>query len=63
LFDNRIRIVTCFSFYLNTLIEEQLETIDDKIKNKKSNWNTGYSFSLGINLDVSKHFYFGIGYE
>jgi len=61
--NNRFGVVVGVGMYLNTLLEEQLETIDQKIKTKKSNWNSGFSIDLGMNFDVSKHTSFGIGYE
>jgi len=61
--NNRFGVVVGVGMYLNTLLEEQLETIDQKIKTKKSNWNSGFSINLGMNFDVSKHTSFGIGYE
>jgi len=61
--NNRFQVIVGVETYLNTLLEEHLETIEQKIEIKKSNWNSGVSIDLGMNFDVSKHTCFGIGYQ
>jgi len=61
--NDHFQVLVGVGMYLNTLLEEQLETIDNKIKNKKSNWNSGVSIDLGLNFDISKHTSFSIGYQ
>jgi hypothetical protein len=62
-FNDKITSVIGVGIYGNTLLKEELQTIDQRIKNQNQGWNVGLAFNLGLRFAVAKDFNFGIGFE
>jgi hypothetical protein len=49
--------------YANSLLKEEIQTIDETLKNKNQGWNAGLGFNVGLRFGVAKNMNFGIGFE
>lgn len=60
---NKLQAYTGIGFYANTLLEEEIQTLNENITNENQGWNGGYAFQVGMKFGVSEGFNFGIGFE
>lgn len=61
--DNKLATYGGFGVYANTLLNEEIQTLDGTFKNKNQGWNGGLGFNLGVRFSVTKNLNFGIGFE
>lgn len=61
--DNRLSTYGGIGVYANSLLKEEIQTVDETFKNKNQGWNAGLGFNLGIRFGVTENVNFGIGFE
>ncbi|GGD16848.1 outer membrane beta-barrel protein [Flavobacterium orientale] len=61
--DNKLSTFGGIGVYANTLLKEEIQTLDETFKNKNQGWNSGLGFNLGVRFSVTKNLNFGIGFE
>jgi opacity protein-like surface antigen len=61
--DNKLSAYGGIGVYANTLFREEIQTIDETVKNKNQGWNAGLGFSVGLRFGVTKDMNLGVGFE
>lgn len=61
--DSKLSAYGGIGVYANTLLKEEIQTIDETFKNKNQGWNAGLGFNVGLRFGVAKNMNFGIGFE
>ncbi|PZO29079.1 MAG: hypothetical protein DCF13_06935 [Flavobacteriaceae bacterium] len=61
--DSRLSAYGGIGVYANTLLKEEIQTIDETFKNKNQGWNAGLGFNVGLRFGVAKNMNFGLGFE
>ncbi|WP_291115849.1 outer membrane beta-barrel protein [Flavobacterium sp. UBA6135] len=61
--DSKLSTYGGIGIYANSLMKEEIQTVDETFKNKNQGWNAGLGFNLGVRFGVSENINFGIGFE
>jgi opacity protein-like surface antigen len=61
--DNKLSTYGGIGVYANTLLKEEIQTLDETFKNKNQGWNGGLGFNLGVRFGITENLNFGIGFE
>lgn len=61
--DNKLSAYGGIGVYANSLFREEIQTIDETVKNKNQGWNAGLGFSVGLRFGVTKDMNLGVGFE
>lgn len=61
--DNKLSTYGGIGVYANTLLKEEIQTLQETFKNKNQGWNGGLGFNLGVRFSVTENLNFGIGFE
>jgi opacity protein-like surface antigen len=61
--DDKLSAYAGIGVYANSLLKEEIQTVDETFKNKNQGWNAGLGFNLGLRFGVTKDINFGIGFE
>ena len=61
--DSKLSSYAGIGVYANSLLKEEVQTVNETFKNKNQGWNAGLGFNLGLRVGVTKNLNFGIGFE
>lgn len=60
---DKLQAYSGIGFYANTLLEEEIQTLNGDLTSENQGWNGGYAFQVGMRFGISEDFNFGIGFE
>lgn len=60
---DKLQAYAGIGFYANTLLEEEVKSLNASQTHKDQGWNGGYAFQVGMKFGISRDFNFGIGFE
>lgn len=61
--DSKLLAYGGIGVYANSLLKEEIQTVDETFKNKNQGWNAGLGFNIGVRFGITENVNFGIGFE
>lgn len=61
--DNKLSFFGGAGIYVNTLLKEKAQTVNETFSQKNQGWNAGLGFNFGVQFEIFEHSSFGIGFD